>query len=142
MFISPYDGFRKVKDGNFAFYCQKSTAISVILKLFEPYEICDTKEIEFRQNPPAAIIVKKLSPLRERLLINWLWMNEIGITHKIIRHWNGILPSCESNGYFQSVRFEYVASIFILLIFAHILSFIICILECFKYEMKKCVYSK
>lgn len=89
----------------------------------------------FRRNDLIGIIVKKFLPFRERFLLNYLWMTEVGVVHKVYRHWNGIGTRCQSSGYFQSVRFEYVAPAFSALYLAHILSLTILAIE---FRMKKC----
>lgn len=137
--MSPTDGFQKVKDGHFAFFCEESTANRVIENIFVPHEICSLERIPLRRNDLIGYILKKFSPLRERFLINLLWMNEIGIIYKISRHWNGARPPCVSRGHFEGVRFEYLASIFLFLGFAHVLSLIILSVELLmnRYHMKR-----
>lgn len=126
--MNPYEGLERVRTSNFAYYCEQSTARALIKKLFEPHEICDTKEIEYETFFSLGIIVKKHSPLRERLLLNWIWMFEIGIYNKIWRHWNQPMPPCSLIN-FKSVRLEYDAPIFIFLAAAYIVSFGILIFE-------------
>lgn len=128
-----------VKNNNFAFYCEKSEALGIIERYFEPHEVCDTKEILFRQNDFAAIVVRKFSPYRERFLINRLWMKEVGIARRIIKYWNKEWPSCQSREHFESVRIEYVTSMFLFLIATYILSMSLLATEkCFwKKENKK-----
>lgn len=127
-FLNTIDGFRRVKKGSFAFYCDRATALAIIPKLFEPHEICDTREVIFRKDYFVGIIVKKLSPLRERLLINWIRMREDGTVQKIAVHWNGASLQCTSTAYFESVRIEYVAPVFMFLVSVQVLC--ACILLC------------
>lgn len=142
MFINPYDGFRRVKFGRFAFFCEEPTANRVIGKLFRSYEICQTIKLSLHRNEPGALVLKKLSPFRERFIINLLWMKEVGIFYKIYRHWNAITPICRSSGHFESVRFEYLAPIFLFIVFSHILSLIILFFEIYFDKWRKSIRRK
>lgn len=135
-FLDPYEGFRRVKDGHFAFYSEESAANEVIPKLFQPHEICGIREIAYRSNFPVGVMVKRSSPLRERLLLNWIRIDEIGIAHKILSHFNGIKPVCSTKGHFESIRFEYVAPIFLFLFSIYICSFCIFLLELIVSKLK------
>lgn len=128
-FMSPYEGLHKVKNERFAFYCEESTAWIVIGKIFEPHEICATRQIYFRQKQSFGIIVRKHSPFRKRLLINFLKMSEIGIVRKIWQKWNPGKPQCTSSGHFESVRWEYSSTCFIILFLSFIISIIIFTIE-------------
>lgn len=128
--MTPTDGFRKVKEGHFAFFCEEPTANRFIKRLFEPHEICDTKKLFFRRNDLVGIVVNKFSPLRERLLINFLWMAEVGIMNKIQRYWNEKDIACVSHGHFGSVRLEYLVPTFGLLLLAYLSSIILLLCEC------------
>lgn len=128
-FMNPSKGFYEVKKNNFAFLCEEPTANRYIRKIFKPQQICHVKKISFRRNDLVGIIVKKHSPLRERFLINFLWMTEVGIVHKVDRHWNGMKLRCEQNDHFHSVRIQYVAPALMLLAFIHFLSIVILISE-------------
>lgn len=128
-FFDPFDGFRRVKNGHFAIYCDRAVASMVIPKIFEPHEICDTKQIAFRQTNPISLVLKKFSPLRERLFINWLRMKEVGIVHRILKYWNRGWPPCQSNGHFESVRIEYVFPIFLFLLVVYVVSIFILLIE-------------
>lgn len=131
IYLSPTEGFRKVKDGHYAFFCEEAIAFRAIQKLFEPHEICTLKRVSFRRNDLVGLIIKKFSPLRERIFINLLLMHEVGIIHKVSRHWNGVRPTCTARGHFEGVRMEYLAPIFIFLILALNLSSLILICEIF-----------
>lgn len=120
-FEEPNEGFEKVRQGRFGFLCEESHANRVIQQQFEPYEICETHRISFR-NELIGMILKKHSPIRERFVINFIWMNEVGIYYKINLHWNGIKITCLSHNHYESVRIEYVAPIFGILILAYLLS--------------------
>lgn len=121
-----------MKEGHFAFYCEDAIAAFVIPKLFRPHEFCDTKEILFRREDPVGMIVKKFSPLRERILIDWLWRNEVGVSNRILRHWRLNSLKCESGGYFDRVRLQYVTPIFGFLVCSYFLSIFILIIEILK----------
>lgn len=128
-FHNPFKGLKRVRDEQYAFYCESSAARAIIPKLFEPHEICDTKEI-FYQNPePIGIVIKKHSPLRELLLLNWIRMYEYGTFNKNWRHWNHKKPPCVSASHFESVRLEYDAPIFMLLAVSYLISLLILVLE-------------
>lgn len=127
-YLISYDGFEKVRQGHFGFLCQESFANRVVRNIFEPYEICETRRINFR-NEPVGIILKKYSPLRERFVINLLWLNEVGIHFKINLHWNGRKLKCLSHNHYESVRIEYLAPIFGILILAYISSIGILVVE-------------
>lgn len=137
--MSAQDGFANVRHGHFAFFCEETDANSVILRLFKNHEICETKKILIQRSDTIGIILKKHSPLRERFIINYLWTNEVGVLFKILRHWNGMKLTCTPNSHFQSVRIEYLAPIFWILILAHILSFLIFFGEVF---VKKICFMK
>lgn len=128
-FSTASEGLRKVRTGRLAFYCEKSTAWAVIPNLFEPHEICDTREIYFRKKDPFGIIVKKQSPFRERLLINYIRMLEVGVMHKIWNFWNPRKPPCTSQGHFESVRLEYSTSCFLILFLAFLVSVGVLLIE-------------
>lgn len=130
-YMNPTEGFQKVKDGHFAFFCEEPTANRFIRKIFEPHEICDTRKVSFKRNDLVGIVVNKLSPLRERFLINFLWMAEVGIEHKVYHYWNDMDLTCTTHGHFESVRLEYLAPIFGFLLFAYVLSIIILLIETF-----------
>lgn len=125
-----------MRKNEIAFYCEQPTARILTSKLFAEHEICDVKEIEFRLFPSIGIVVPKKSPFRERLLINWIKMLESGIFRNTWRHWNPPKPTCSSSSYFESVRIEYVTMVFLLLIFAYVIAFIIFILEHFIAKLK------
>lgn len=128
-----------MKRGNFAFFCEKPSAIPVIRKLFDPHEVCDTREIVFRRNVPSAFLLKRFSPLRERFLISWLRMAEHGIVQKILLAWNDAWPTCYYRNHFESVRFEYAAPVLLFLVSAYVIS--ICILAV-EWCQKKAMASK
>lgn len=134
-FLSANAGFENVRQGNYAFFCEESEANRVIKNIFKRHEICETRKIPFQRNDPLGIILRKYSPLRERFSINFLWLHEVGIYLKIFRHWNGNKLTCISQGHYESVRLEYLAPIFWILILAHILSIILFVGEIF---IKKC----
>lgn len=136
--MSSLEGFGKVRDGRFAFFCEEPIANRIIHNIFEPHEICEIRRVYFRRNELAGIIVKKYLPIRERFFINFLWMKEVGIVYKINHYWNKIELSCESNGHFDGVRLEYLATIFMFLLFAQILSIIILIYEIRIEKYAKC----
>lgn len=121
-FMEPYDGFDKLRNGEFALYCERAVAISMMRKFFELHEICDTKTIDFRKNELSGLVVKKYFPLRERLTINWLRIKEVGIVQRISNYWIGKFPSCKMVEHYESVRFEYVAPVYLFLIISYILS--------------------
>lgn len=98
--------FQNVKQGNFVYFCKELRANRFIPKLFEPHEICDTRKLSFKRNDMIEFIARKYSTLRERFLINFLWISEVRIIYKINRHWN------------ESVRLIYLAPIFIVLMFS------------------------
>lgn len=137
--MEPYEGFKRVKEGRFAFYCEKATALSVIRRLFDPHEVCDTKEIVFRKNIPVVIALKKFSPLRERFLINWLRMIESGIVRKKLLDWNIEMPKCASQNYYESVRFEYAAPVFLFLVTSYFVS--VCLLALEKYRKESSMWK-
>lgn len=129
--MDPREGLQRVKRGHFAFYCDESTATAIIPNLFDPHEICETHEFQFNTSYLTGVYVKKYSPLRERLTINFLRISEIGIRRKVSQYWNRVKPKCKSNGHFESVRIEYIAPIFLLLLGFQIFSIVI--LFCEKY---------
>lgn len=135
--MTPTEGFQKVKDGHFAFFCEEPTANRYIRKLFELHEICDTRKVSFRRNDLVGIIVKKYSPLRERIFINYIWMIEVGIFYKVDRYWNDMNIMCTSQGHFEGVRLEYLVPIFGFLIFSYFLSIIILCIELCQAKMQK-----
>lgn len=121
-FMSANEGFRRARGGSFAFYCERSVALTAIPRIFEPSEVCDTKEILFRRDDPIGIVMKKFAPLRERLLINWIWMNEIGLVRQTLRYWSVSKLSCQTKGRFLRVEFEYIAAMYTFLAAAYVLS--------------------
>lgn len=122
-------GFTKVKQKYFAFHSEQSVANTVIPKLFEPHEICDTKRITFRPSTHNGIIIRKGSPFRERFKINWLRMLEAGIANRRTEHWEGRKFQCISNAHFESVDFNYVLTIFFLLFIAFVIALLILLCE-------------
>lgn len=129
MFMDPHTGLRKVKEGHFAFYCEESIAQAIIPKMFESHEICDTNEILFKRTAPGGFIIKKYSPLRERLTINWLRICENGIRQKMLQYWNRVKAPCTPTGHFNKTRVEYVAPIILLLVLAYFISILILLCE-------------
>lgn len=127
--MDAFDGLEEVRKGNFAFYCEQSTAGIVILERFENFEMCNLNMIELMNNNVVGVVVRKHSPLRERLLINWIRLSENGIVSRVVRHWYPERVKCNANGHFQSVTFEYVAPIFFYLIFSQLLAVFILIIE-------------
>lgn len=123
--MSPAEGLQKVKNGNFAFFCEEPIADRIMRRSFESYEICETKKVYFQRNDHVGILIKQYSPLRERFVINFIWTREVGVFHQINYHWNGRKTTCKSNGHYRSVRLEYLTLVFIFLIVAYILSCII-----------------
>lgn len=136
-YMKPLDGFQKVKDGHFAYFCEEATAIRAIRESFESHEICTLKTVPFHRNELIGFIIKKYSPLRKRLFLNLLWMQEVGIIYKVSQHWNGVRPTCTSRGHFEDVRMEYLAPIFLFLIVAHILSLTLLFCELFVKYLQK-----
>lgn len=112
---------KKVKGERFAFHCEQSTAYSIIPTLFEPHEICETREITFlsRSNH---VVLRKRSPFVDRFAINWYWIREVGITRKKRRHWEGEFPECFINAHFDNVSLSYIMPLFFLLIFTYLAS--------------------
>lgn len=129
LYMSPYEGLQRVRQGNFAFYCERNIAEEKILRLFKSHEVCDTKRILFRRHFPAGIIVNKMSPYRERLLINWLRISESGVSNQILTFWESNKAECDIKAYFTSVRIEYVSVLFLFLYLAVLLSICILCLE-------------
>lgn len=128
-FMDAYEGFKRVRRGHFAFYCEEPIARFVAPKLFHPHEICNINKISFQSNDLAGIIVRKHSPFRERFLINWLRFYEAGITNKILKHWNPRGPRCVSKSHFESVRLEYILPILICLVSIQCATVIIVLIE-------------
>lgn len=129
--MSAFDGFMNVRQGHFAFFSGEGVAKPVILKLFENHEFCQTRKIRFQLNDPRGLVLRNRSPLRDRFVINHLWMNEVGVFSRILRHWKGTKLACTPNSHYESVRIEYLAPIFWMLILAHFLSFFIFVGEVF-----------
>lgn len=127
--FDPLEGLRKIKEGHFAFYCEEAVALVIIPKLFDPHEICGTNQILFDRSSPAGVFIKRFSPLRERFLINFLRISEIGIRRKMLDHWNGVKPNCTSKGHFESLRIEYIAPALLFLAAAHLISLLILICD-------------
>lgn len=123
------DGIQKVRDGHFAFFAEELRAYQEIINYYQPHEICDTKIISISIDDSIGIIVKKYSPLRESFLINFLWMKEVGIFYKIHMYWNGKKLSCISRGHYESVRIEYLAPVFLILVLVYVISLFILICE-------------
>lgn len=141
-FMDPFDGFRHVKSGHFAFFCEEPIANRVIGKIFRNFEICQTIKLSLHRRDPGALMIKKLSPFRERFVINFLWTKETGVFHKIFQHWNSLSRTCMSYDHFESVRFEYLAPIFIALALVYMMSLTIllseiCVNKILKYKMKQ-----
>lgn len=116
LFLEADEGFRKLKTENFAIFCEGVDARINIPNIFLPHEICGTRRILFPENTVGGILVKKNFPMRERLLINWLWYSEIGIVAKINNHWLGTGLHCESRSHFEQIDLQYVAPALIFLI--------------------------
>lgn len=135
--MDSYSGLRKVKDGNFAFFCEQLTADIIISKLFSQHEMCDTKQILFRRHYPSGVVVKKSSPFRERFTLNWIRMHEIGIKNKIMKYFYWSKITCNFKAHFTSVRLEYVSSIFLFLFIAYFVSICIFSGEIFIGQWKK-----
>lgn len=127
--MKPYVGLRKVKDGRFAFYCEQLIAEQIIPKLFNSHEMCDTKKIPFRRHFPIGIIINKLSPFRERLFRDWMWLSETGINNQALKFWQRVRIACDFKAYFSSVRFEYLSSLFLFLYIAHVMAFCLLCVE-------------
>lgn len=122
LFVGPYEGFMRMKMGHYAFYCEGPTARMFLPMLLKPHELCDTRLIPFPENSLAGIVVAKFFPLRERLRINWLWMNEVGVVFKKRLYWHGWKIHCRHNSYFEEVRFQYMAILVLFLLISYILS--------------------
>lgn len=126
-FMDSITGFKKVKEKHFAFHSEESVANTVIPQLFEEHEICDLKQIIFRPTFSNGIVLRKNSPFRERFSINWFWIREIGLAQRKIKYWEGRRFQCISKTHFDSVGFNYVLSVFLMLIISVPLSvFILC----------------
>lgn len=130
-YLTPENGFRRVKQGHFAFFCEEPTANRYIRMLFEPHEICETKKVYFSRNDLAGFALKKFSPFRERIFLNYMWLSEVGIAKKILHYWNDKDIICKSSNHFESVRIEYLVPIFVLLLLAHVVSSFILVCEIF-----------
>lgn len=137
---SMYEGMMRVRQGHFAFFCDDMKAYREIGKYFAPHEICDTMKILLRADDLAGIIVQKSSPLREVFLSNFLWLKEVGIHRKIHVHWNGRRHACTSLGHYESVRIEYVSSIFLFLFSTFFISFFLMIGEIVIRRWRRAVY--
>lgn len=74
-------------------------------------------------------MVKKASSFRERLILNWMRIDEIGIAHRIFIHFNGKRPVCSSKGHFESIRLEYVAPAYLFLFSIYVCSILILFVE-------------
>lgn len=133
-FMDSITGFSKVKQKHFAFHSEESVANTVIPQLFDEHEICDLKRVIFRPTLSNGIVLKKNSPFRERMSINWLWMREIGLAHHKIKHWEGTRLQCISKKHFESVGFNYVLSIFLMLLISFPLSISILLWEIFYHK--------
>lgn len=127
--MSAYEGFRKVREGRLAFECEEKPAYVLMAKIFEPHQICDTKTVTFRPSYKNGVILKKNSPFRERLSINWRWLREIGVFGKHKRIWMIPKPVCISNYYYKSIEFNYIAPLIVLLLSTNVFSFIILLCE-------------
>lgn len=127
--MSSYEGFLKVRNGHFAFHCEDKSAHVLMAKMFDPHQICDTKTVMFRPSFKNGVILKKKSPFRERLSINWFRLREIGILGKHKKIWITPKPTCISSYYYKSIEFKYIAPLIVLLLSINILSFIILLCE-------------
>lgn len=130
LYFTPIDGLRKIKERNFAYHCQRHDIYGIIPKIFSPEEICDFREVMFRDTPNA-IILKKHSPYREIMTHLWLWMLETGIAFKNINYWKLEKPKCEFKRLFRNVGFDYIGSLFIFLLLICFISIIFLIIEIF-----------
>lgn len=137
LFVEPDEGFQKIKHENSAFFCEGIDARIKIPKIFSPHEICDTRRILFPENTIGGILVNKNFPMRERLLINWLWYTEIGIVSKINQHWLGTALQCQSRSHFEQVDLQYVAPALIFLICFYGFSFYMLCTEIYLARLRK-----
>lgn len=129
LFVEKYQGIEKVRKGHYAFYSDGPVARILIPKMFEPHEICETRAVQYLNNTFAGVMVNKNSPFRKRLLINWLWINEVGIVFKTKKHWQAEPLHCISRTHFKQVSFQYIAIALLFLVFLYVLSLIILCIE-------------
>lgn len=130
-------GLQKMKEEPFAFYCEGIIARFYISRLFKAHEICDTMKIVFPDNGVVGVLMNKLSPFRERFSINFLWMVETGIVHKVKTHWLGKRVYCQSKNHFEQVGMRYVAILLLFLLFSYLLSLMIFFMEVYLNKVLK-----
>lgn len=128
--MDPAEGMEEVRKGRFAYYLFRSIAYNLMSKAFDPVDVCETTEIEFRESHHMGIGLSKNSSFRERTTINVAWMRETGIIQKHLKYWLRSKPKCLSRTeIFRSVTFADVSTSFFILIAASAFSFVLLVGE-------------
>lgn len=68
-FLSPEEGIAKVREGDFAYHTEFTTAYPLIAKTFDQDQICDLNEIDFLPPGSVGLLLQKNSQYRELFMI-------------------------------------------------------------------------
>ncbi|KAB0803615.1 hypothetical protein PPYR_00585 [Photinus pyralis] len=93
-FLKAREGLEKVKLGAYAFHTQTSTGYPIVERTFEERAICELAEVQLYKPVYANMALAKKSPLRELFLYCNLHQMEVGILHRLRRHWDARKPQC------------------------------------------------
>ncbi|XP_060651499.1 ionotropic receptor 75a [Drosophila nasuta] len=130
IWFSAQEGVLRVRDQpGFVFISEASFSYNFVEKYYMPHEICELNEILFRPESTVYTIVHRNSTYKELLKQIQLRMLEGGMTQKHRRFYTKTKLHCFSNNYVINVGMEYAAPLFMALLAAYILSFIILVLE-------------
>ncbi|XP_034106433.1 ionotropic receptor 75a [Drosophila albomicans] len=130
IWFSAQEGVLRVRDQpGFVFISEASFSYNFVEKYYMPHEICELNEILFRPESTVYTIVHRNSTYKELLKQIQLRMLEGGMTQKHRRFYTKTKLHCFSNNYVINVGMEYAAPLFMALLAAYILSFIILMLE-------------
>ncbi|XP_055385574.1 ionotropic receptor 75a-like [Condylostylus longicornis] len=131
-------GISLIRQGDYAYHAEATTAVRLIEELFTPEEICDLNEVPLRGDFPASIPINQKSPFIEMRRQKYLLLLEIGLIDKHRKQWMKSRVRCFSKSNVGTVGMEYAEQLIMVLIIGIFASVLLLIIEVFI----NCFYKK
>ncbi|VEN51408.1 unnamed protein product [Callosobruchus maculatus] len=93
-FYPPKEGISLVRQGDFAFHVETSTAYPIIERTFTNEEICDLEEVQMYRTQPMYTNLQKNSPFREMMNFCMFKLMENGNMDRLRKYWDARKPVC------------------------------------------------
>lgn len=133
-FLSIDQGLALMQKGGFAFHFDTSYGYRMISELFNEDEICELHQMILHPYRPLSVTVTKNSPFKELIMVEMLRLTEHGIINYFDNKWQGKKPHCvKSITKVKAMDIDDASWIFLILIFAILMSILVALCENFHY---------